>query len=623
MASNFSSLADSPALANGAVYVLVLTGVLAVQSLIERLRDVWRLERKKNHLAAATADAAASTAPKHPELFLKYHRLRMDHAPMPPPSDFGTSFGTIELVQLVALLVLNALLMVLPVEWPEDGDSAWDLAAVANRIGWVGLGNAFFIMITATRTSILTPLIGLPFERNLLYHRWFGYLIGLQITLHAILHFVYFSQFGVLVQQMAVKTNVYGAVGWSALLVLVGFSFPAVRRRIYQLFKFTHFLFILFVIFGCLHVPAMAWFIGLGAGLWLVDRAVRFWRSRQRVEVLDLVPLRAEGKSAAVKVTLKVGHGKPRHFEAGHYAFLSVPRISTYLNYHPITAMAAPDLVGSSGMAHLLEDNFTAPCLLPDGSVPDGTVVSFAIKVFGGFTGSLFDAAASGTAKAGAAQTDLELAVPAGKGADGGASPPIPRDLQLWSVDGFYGASLVDFCDHAACVLLGGGIGITPMVAIGLDMGHRMCMPLRVPRADGRAVPTLAMAARDVYFVWWTKSLAEYGWLRGELGRMMGLARRAAELGNGLHIRVFVTHEPEADLAALGYSEDEREAIRFAMEPQAAVMKGVREAHPQGDVAVAVCGPAMMIRETRNLCAGRELSNADGIFDVHWESFEY
>lgn len=473
----------------------------------------------------------------------------------------------------------------------------------------------------ATRTSILTLLTGLPFERNLLYHRWFGYLIGLQVTLHVILQMLYISGFGVLYSQMSIPVNIYGAVGWAALVLLVSFSLPFYRREMFQLFKYTHFLFLIFVIFGCLHVPPMAWFIGLGIGLWVVDRIIRFWRSRQAVEVLDLVPLTAGERSSAVKIVLKVGQGKPRHFEAGQYAFITAPRLATYLNYHPITVMASPDLVGSSGLSHMLNDNFTSAYKREDGTTPDGTIVSFCIKVFGGFSGDLYKAAAPLNEMAGSSEKDQQIAVDPEAGA--ASALALPRSLELWSVDAFYGSALVDFADYPIIALLGGGIGITPMIAIVRDLAARMNLPLRIPRADGQTVPTLALGAKDVYFFWWTNAIGEYNWLRQEMRAILQLAKDAEQYGNRIHISIMITRDEEFDLEGAGYDELERHVISFGMPGQQEVLGEIKKKHPTGDCAVAVCGPAMMVRETRNVCAGRDISTQTGKFAVHWESFEF
>jgi hypothetical protein len=64
MVSTFSLLADSPSLANGGVYVLVLVICLAVQSLYCRFADLHRLARKKTIIASETTAAAEKAAPK-------------------------------------------------------------------------------------------------------------------------------------------------------------------------------------------------------------------------------------------------------------------------------------------------------------------------------------------------------------------------------------------------------------------------------------------------------------------------------------------------------------------------------------------------------------------------------
>lgn len=305
-------------------------------------------------------------------------------------------------------------------------------------------------------------------------------------------------------------------------------------------------------------------------------------------------------------------------------AFITAPRLATYLNYHPITVMASPDLVGNSGVSHLLDENFTSQFQYADGTTPDGTIVSLCIKVFGGFSGDLYEAAApNGKPVSDGKEEDMELSFAKNDAPNHLESASVlPRDLQLWSVDAFYGSALVDFADYPAIVLLGGGIGITPMIAIARDLAARMCLPLRIDRADGQDVPTLALAAKDLYFNWWTNSADEYAWLRKEMKAILKLAGKAREFGNRVHVNVMITRQEAFDLEAAGYDEAERAAIFFGMKGQKEIFGEVKKNHPAGDVAVAVCGPAGMVRETRNVCAG-EVSDAKGKFDVHWESFEF
>lgn len=83
-------------------------------------------------------------------------------------------------------------------------------------------------------------------------------------------------------------SNVAGELSLVAGLAMWLTTFPRIRRKFFELFFYTHNLYILFIIFFILHVGISYAFMMLpGFYLFLVDRYLRLLQSRQRVRVVS------------------------------------------------------------------------------------------------------------------------------------------------------------------------------------------------------------------------------------------------------------------------------------------------------------------------------------------------
>lgn len=82
--------------------------------------------------------------------------------------------------------------------------------------------------------------------------------------------------------------NLPGEIALLAGLVLWIATFPKIRRRMFEVFFYTHHLYILFLFFFVLHVGISYCSIMLpGIFLFVIDRYVRFLQSRRHVRLLS------------------------------------------------------------------------------------------------------------------------------------------------------------------------------------------------------------------------------------------------------------------------------------------------------------------------------------------------
>jgi len=82
-------------------------------------------------------------------------------------------------------------------------------------------------------------------------------------------------------------SNLAGEIALAAGLVMWATTYPKIRRRFFEVFFYTHYLYIVFMLFFVLHVGISFSFIALpGFYIFLVDRFLRFLQSRENVRLL-------------------------------------------------------------------------------------------------------------------------------------------------------------------------------------------------------------------------------------------------------------------------------------------------------------------------------------------------
>lgn len=159
----------------------------------------------------------------------------------------------------------------LPLAHPPYGElaHAHRLSVVAVYFGFVASCHLAVILIPVARDSKLWSAVGIPFERAVLYHVIAGHLAFTTLFLHAFLFVVSWVWEEGWNHAWAVSTlqinEDYGDVdvpmGWTAGLCALPMwvtSVNYVRRRLYSLFKASHWLFIGVFVFGALHVRVLS-----------------------------------------------------------------------------------------------------------------------------------------------------------------------------------------------------------------------------------------------------------------------------------------------------------------------------------------------------------------------------
>lgn len=267
-----------------------------------------------------------------------------------------------------------------------------------------------FLFYPVTRGSSILPMLGLTSEASIKYHIWLGNLSMALFTAHGLIYFVYWIITNRLSEALKwgdhYVSNIAGEISMLCGLALWITSYPKIRRKMFDLFLYTHYLYIFFMIFYILHVGiGFACIMLPGFYLFIIDRYLRFLQSRSKVRLISARVFSCDA------LQLNFSKSRDLSYNPTSTLFINVPSISK-LQWHPFTVISSSNL--------------------------EQDKLSVLIKCEGNWTKKLYDVLSSPS--------------------------PIAR-LQA-SVEGPYGPASTHLLRHEMLVLISGGSGITPFISI-------------------------------------------------------------------------------------------------------------------------------------------------------------
>ncbi|KAJ4837178.1 Ferric reduction oxidase 2, partial [Turnera subulata] len=351
----------------------------------------------------------------------KEHILQAWKVPMLVKGPLGIVSGTelSFLLMFVALLtwslsvyIHNGFATITPKSGAEYGEKVWEakLANAGLYLGLVGNICLSLLFFPVSRGSSILPLLGLTSEASIKYHIWLGHMVMAFFTAHGlcfIICWVVTKQTSEMLEWSKTDISVVaGEIALLAGLVMWSTTIQRIRRRVFELFFYTHHLYILFVVFFVFHVGISYACIMLpGFYLFLVDRFLRFLQSRDRVRLVSARVLPCD--------TLELNFSKNPglSYTPTSILFVNVPSISK-LQWHPFTITSNSNL--------------------------EPEKLSVVIKCDGSWSKKLYQTLSS----------------------------PSSIDRVEVSVEGPYGPTSTHFLRHDTLVMVSGGSGITPFISI-------------------------------------------------------------------------------------------------------------------------------------------------------------
>ncbi|MQL79991.1 hypothetical protein Taro_012450 [Colocasia esculenta] len=379
---------------------------------------------------------------------------------------------------------------------------------------------------------------------------------------------------------------------------------PLRRLTGFNAFWYSHHLFVivyvLFVIHGLFLFLSKKWYkkttwmyLAIPVMLYACERLLRALRSGYKTVRIQKVAV-YPGNVMALYMS------KPSGFKytSGQYIFANCAAVSPF-QWHPFSITSAPG------------DDY----------------LSIHIRTVGDWTSQLRAVFSEVCQPATADQSGL-LRVDSEIGGDGN-----DRGLPKLLIDGPYGAPAQDYRNYDVLLLVGLGIGATPLISIVKDVLNNVTA---AEGADVEAAPTAAakkkaFATKRAYFYWVTREQGSFEWFRGVMDEVAEKDRAGAiELHNYC---TSVYEEGDARsalivmLQALHHAKNgvdivsgTRVKTHFARPNWRSVFKHVAVNHADQRIGVFYCGPPSLVGELRRLA--QDFSHKTTTkFEFHKENF--
>ncbi|XP_048531064.1 respiratory burst oxidase homolog protein B-like [Triticum urartu] len=419
---------------------------------------------------------------------------------------------------------------------------------------------------------------------------------------------------------------VKGTEGWTGLVMLalmaVAFTLatpwfrrgrvrlpgPLSRLTGFNAFWYTHHLFIivyaLLIVHGHFLYLTKKWqkkstwmYLAAPMVMYACERLARALRSSVRpVKILKVAVYPGN--------VLSLRFSKPQGFrcKSGQYIFVNCAAVSPF-QWHPFSITSAP------------HDDY----------------ISVHIRTLGDWTRELKSVFEKVCRPPTDGKSGLLRAEYAG---DGGAAMPSPSSFPTVLIDGPYGAPAQDYKQYDVVLLVGLGIGATPMISIIKDIINNM------KRLDGdiesgspsdRSVSAASFRTRRAYFYWVTREEGSFDWFRGVMDEVAESDKKGIIELHNYCTSVYEEGDARSALIAMLQSLNHakhgvdvvsgtRVKTHFARPNWRKVYKDIALKHAGQRVGVFYCGAPVLIKELRQLAQdfSRKTSTK---FEFHKENF--
>eukprot|EP01112_Ceratiomyxa_fruticulosa_P000009 TRINITY_DN0_c1_g1_i1.p1 TRINITY_DN0_c1_g1~~TRINITY_DN0_c1_g1_i1.p1 ORF type:complete len:525 (+),score=105.37 TRINITY_DN0_c1_g1_i1:195-1769(+) len=443
--------------------------------------------------------------------------------------------------------------------------------------------NCAFILLTVIR-NILTWLRStwvntyLPIDKNIIFHKLLAFLIAVGTIIHAMAHYINYLRLShaplktltslspLLTAVPTISglcyTSIPGATGHLVVMIMIFMyttAIESIRRPLFELFWFTHHLFIFFFALLMLHgFPGVfgppsfwCWVVG-PLFLYLVERATRVMRGKQTT----MLHLARQHPAKVIELRLKK---QTFVYKPGQYLFLNCPYIAPN-EWHPFTITSAP------------HEDF----------------VSVHINIVGNWTGGVANLL-NPEKKIGIVQQDLLEA---------------PNGLPIFRIDGPFGAASEEVFDYKVVMLIGAGIGVTPFASILKHIKFQLERQMQLGQ--------VTLPLEKVYFFWVCRDKGSFGWFSALLS-----ALEKENVNNFLEINTYLTGALSAqEVRDVMYTDEENQDAITGLSSHTNIgrpkwpdiFKETARKHRDTDVGVFFCGPRVLSKDLYKNC--REFTTA-------------
>lgn len=155
------------------------------------------------------------------------------------------------------------------------------LRTFADRAGILAFANLPIIILLSTRNTICEYLTGVKYATFIMFHKWIGRIMFIDVVLHAGSYILYSVMTKTFQSSIQLAYYQFGLLAVLGLIILVVFSIGYFRKYYYETFLYGHILLALWFFYSCWkHVEQFGWKEWVYAALiiWVTERIFRLFR---------------------------------------------------------------------------------------------------------------------------------------------------------------------------------------------------------------------------------------------------------------------------------------------------------------------------------------------------------
>ncbi|DAZ99889.1 TPA: hypothetical protein N0F65_008632 [Lagenidium giganteum] len=300
------------------------------------------------------------------------------------------------------------------------------LDVIGTSLGYTSIYGVALLFFPATRNCAWMEFFNISYANGIKYHRWLAIVTVVSAWAHCIVEYWGWIHAGTwsknalpcfdcplgVAPGSRTWLNIFGELALLCFLLMGITAIPIVRRRFYEVFYYAHHLFIPAVIFIALHYSGDIWWIFAPFMVYVISRCMSIFNAWTPVTVRQFTAL----NNNIIKIVVNRSTLRDGHFRVGQFVYLNVPSISK-LQWHAFTIASSPRTNAST--------------------------LTILAKSLGNWTKDLVDYAEECKKQ---------------------------NTLPTVYMDAYYGASLEEYEEYSTICLVGGGIGVTPLLAILEDI---------------------------------------------------------------------------------------------------------------------------------------------------------
>ncbi|KAJ3401499.1 ferric/cupric-chelate reductase, partial [Chytridiales sp. JEL 0842] len=311
--------------------------------------DIFRKQDKSKFgqvVVVADVQTPSLSTPKRPHFSLWTPRYQL----------LSQAFSLGDLIFLAILFVLHVIWITVPInakynlpqgahgaikrQDPFSHLNAWAAVSAIPAMWDMGLS----LVLVVRRKALLKMATGLEFPTAIKFHILLGWVSFVLISFHCIGYFIVYGATNTIILNIFSMSfggyfNFTGFIGWAAQAIFFVTSLEPIRRRYYQVFIWSHQLYILFIIMSLLHFWQTFYFVLPAVALLLIDRWMpsSFGNTADTVFDTEHSVYASSVTADIVKIVLESRFDCSQGLIApGDWVKIKVPDVST-TEWHPYT----------------------------------------------------------------------------------------------------------------------------------------------------------------------------------------------------------------------------------------------------------------------------------------------